>query len=367
MSCLGKSRLNEFNQNVINYLNEKSKSEQFDLKHQNFCIDWLLSEYNNQIYDLIYSNSKIGNDPNFLSKILERIVDLFENTDKKDLPFFFKSEPLRRFLSILELITDNYTYTPNQLNDLKGLKNVLNFLSFTKYQICTEPEEKISNFLNYFIEILKKKYKIELNDLFIIRHRLYGYETYLKDFIQNLSVNNNFTQSDLETLKIISSELKDINSVYLILKIIDRQSDSKLSCELVDIFWSLFDILNIDQKINLIFMIYQLNEIRIKKTSIFCLQEKNFDNEFTVCLNQISATSDQDEIVSFSNLIRNEILFQHNQILTNIQLNKFSFQLKKLFFWLNKIFFINFKNLILKKVIVSFFNEKFKIKNIKMY
>ncbi|RNA10618.1 hypothetical protein BpHYR1_024424 [Brachionus plicatilis] len=257
LSCLNKQRMDKFNKNLLIFLNEKASSGQFDLKFINFSIDWLLSEFNCQIYKLIHSNLNLKIDLFYLTKILDKIIDSFECVHKKDLQHFLKSEPFKRFLSVLDLITHNFTNLPEKTK-INNLKKVLNFLSFVTHQMSIEPQQPVNEFLNYLVMIIKKNYGLEFDEFFAIRHKLYGYEKYLKDFTQNLFLDKtkNLTQSDLEILKLASNELADLD---------------------------------------LIFMIYQLREIKIQKDTVLCLQDENFDKEFTVSLNQVSATSDQDE------------------------------------------------------------------------
>ena len=289
----------------MNFFTEKSCSGQFYIKEIDFCINWLLNEYNFEIYNLIYTNLNQNFNPIYLTKIIDKIINHFEITHKDNLHSFLGSEIFKRLFDILRLITIDFSLMPDIIK-IKNLKDVLNFLSFVQYEISTKQDSSNTKFLNYFVEIIKQNYDMELDELFAIRHKLYGHENFLKDLIQNLSLNKskNISLNDLETMKLALDELTDVNSTYLVLKIVDHHSNSVYGLELKEIFWSLFNRFNIDQKISLIFMIYQLKEITIINFSVGCCQDKNFENYLTVCMNQVSATSDQDEEVS---LVENQI------------------------------------------------------------
>lgn len=299
MNCLNKSRLSQFNESLLNFLIEKSSCGQFNTKEVNFCINWLLNEYNVEINNLVNINLKQNFNPIYLFKIIDKIIDHFEIAQKNDLPSFLVSETFKRLFGILTLISNNFNFKPDNIK-IKNLKRVLNFLSFVQYEVSTKQDNSNKKFLNYYVEILRRNYNMELDELFAIRYKLYGYEKFLKDLIQNLSLQKDkkLSLNVLETLKSASNDLTDTNSVYLILKIVDHEPDNELCLELKKFFWSLFDHLNFDKKLNLVFMIYQLKEIITKNFSVVCLLDKNFDNYFTICMNQVSSTSEQDEDVS---------------------------------------------------------------------
>ncbi|CAF0870957.1 unnamed protein product [Brachionus calyciflorus] len=348
LSCLEREKVEELQFKLIDYLNKRSKKLNFDTKCIYFCTDCCLSNINRseklkffELIELNLTNYK-GISTYYLNKILENVIDNFDQ-DKQ-------LEKLEDTVKILKILTLNFTHIPETVQ-LNCLNLLVDFLAFLKHEQLYSALKKIQidSFLEYMCVLLDREYGIIFDESFIIRHKLNGYEDFLNDYLNRLFDDNvkTTTQRDLETLKCVRIKLINLKCVYSLLKIVDimhRNGDTSEN-EFKDFFWELFDNLDLEIQIDLIFKIYKDREITLtEKASVLCLDETNFNHELTLVLNQLSLNSGDDEkyLRKITRLLCKSAKIIIERLIFNILSNKSQVQsFSKIIFKFSKLFKID--------------------------
>jgi hypothetical protein len=215
---------------------------------------------------------------------------------------------LDKSINLASLLTDEFSLT--DLIKFNDLRSSLYFLSFLIHESEFEAGstvhsgEQLERFKNYLKYITEAEYKISVDVHFIIRHRLFGFRRFLTSFAFNYS-QTGFSRVELDDLNAVKNELKDSNSVYSILKILDflmqSGSNGDLRSDTELLFWFLFEELSMGDKLDLVHNVYSKRELTLSESSLSCLYEnQSFNNEFTIVINQLSAKNFDDLKVKFS-------------------------------------------------------------------
>ncbi len=208
----------------------------------------------------------------------------------------------KKLIMLLSVLTNKFSDPVNI--ELINLRSCLYFLSFLIHETELNSDLKVTNDINkadslksYLRKELKTNYELEVGSNFIIRHRLFGFRQFIDRFM--FDSNHDFTKTDLEILNLIKGELKDKRSVYFILKTLNRLHEinpiAELKSETEDLFWSVFDQLSLDEKLDVITDAFTNHELLLNENSLSCLFEnQKFNNEFTIVINQLSAKNYDD-------------------------------------------------------------------------
>lgn len=273
-----------------------------------------LIDFKSKIYDLIQEfeiDPLFGTDfENYLNKVLEKIfftIGLLSPEIKRiDKNLFYEESNQKNIsscLNILSILTKNFTYLPsNPAISFSNLRMVFEFWSFLEHEktYSNLSDENSILTLEYLKKIIDLNLKLNLDIYFIIRHKLYGFERFLNDFILNKHANNfEFIEEDFKCLDCVKDEIKSVDNVYSVLKIMDKIKNLDLRSKLQELFWSIFDELTFKDKLSLIYQIYQLSELKMTiSNAVVCLHEDNFSNELTTAINQLSADNFDDNKVT---------------------------------------------------------------------
>ncbi len=152
--------------------------------------------------------------------------------------------------------------------------------------------------LSYLIDLVEKNFLVKFNEYFIIINKLTGYEEFFKKVVLSKKCGD-LSLEDLECLQNCMEQLKNEQEVYFLLKNLDSPLTSQsVVSGLTQIFWSLFDKLDPKSGINLIFRMYDSNELRLTNDgSIFCLDTADMRSNLEVGIKQISFANCDDPMI----------------------------------------------------------------------
>ena len=264
----------------------------------------LIVRYKTTIYR-IYQKFQIIDENNiFLNNVFEMI---FECLNLYEYKYDLKScEVLENAYSNnidkLKIYFDLILFISNQSNDyqikvLKNIKIYLNFIAFL--EIKHNDLFKCQLIFNKIINFIRSRYNITYNYDLIIKHKLYGYKKYIFDEILNDSINE-IDFCKLNLLKTVENDLVDEYVINLILKLLENSKRDLIQSELRKLFWSLFDKFSFNQRKSLVYNIYDNNKFNLNiNGAISCLVDKNFKNNLNITINQISASSFDDQEVYY--------------------------------------------------------------------
>lgn len=144
-----------------------------------------------------------------------------------------------------------------------------------------------------------KKFTMELDSNFIIQNRLPGHKFFLKTRLLNEEF---FSENCLITLNSVKDLLiNDYMNVYLVfLKIIDAPKSIKKQ-KIVEFYWSLFDALLFDEKLDLVNLIVTNLRFKLEKEeSLSCLiDQKTFYYKLAVTINKLSSNDSENSEVLY--------------------------------------------------------------------
>ncbi len=281
------------------------------LKNAKYCSKFY-TDLELELLKIVAENSRgVKLDPsdrnNFLNSILNSFfawLDISAGTSSENRlreAFEANALSLRSLSVLLSVLT-------NEFSDLEGvelvdLRSSLYFLSFliheAEFETASDTHHAVLK--SYLTRAIKVNYKLKIDKNFVIRHQLFGFRQFLNSSIFDSSPRE-FVESDLEILNLIKNELRDKQSVYAVLKIVDGlyriNPLGELKSETELLFWSLFEQLALDEKLSLICDAYTKREFLLTQSSLSCLYENQvFNNEFTVVINQLSGKNFEDSMV----------------------------------------------------------------------
>lgn len=161
---------------------------------------------------------------------------------------------------------------------------------------------------NHYME----SFKIELNSHFVIQNQLPGFRYFLQCLLNEAAYP---TEECFKTF-LSAKELliKEYRNVFLIFLKLDSLEKTKLKNLMVDFFWTLFDSLEFDEKIEIIQLLATSSKIKRKKDGSICsLYEKiSFNNETVLFINKLSFDNFENKEVFF--IIKLFLEFSTDQI-----------------------------------------------------
>jgi hypothetical protein len=170
-----------------------------------------------------------------------------------------------------------------------SLPNALELLSLMSLM---KKNEKLNQFYLYFKRLIEFSYDLDFNDYFIMKNRLVGFELLLGKNIFEMKNFDQLSEKDLEVLRCVKNHLKSETNLYLLLKMLNtlKINESNLHLEFLDLFWSIFDEVNLDIKLSLIAnKIYKYHELKLTDSnSLMCLLDASFNSCLIITINQLS-------------------------------------------------------------------------------
>lgn len=237
-----------------------------------------LGSYVNKSFHLIFKHLGLDKSTN-MSR--EELICLEKQLKQS---FEVNQDMIKCVSDLLSILTQRFTLT---VDTLTPLRTYLYFLSLLRHE---SQFKELDDYLNL---VVGDKYQFYVDNLFIIRHRLYKFTHLVNSSI--FSKSDGITQDDLDVLRVIVDDLKQPSSVYSILRFV--QSSNKFKSEFQALFWELFDKLTMSDKLNLIHEAYSINRLEISENKwLKCLYEaESFNTQFITVVNRLSANSHEDE------------------------------------------------------------------------
>ena len=276
------------NSSSIQKLQTDLKNIVYKTKVCNLCI----TDYLNEIFDTMTQFQYQINQSACLRD------DLFEKEFLNDSSRFVNA------LELLSFLTNGFIIDLDELKTLKltNLNSILYLLSFfvdKQESLCF-----ISNLdllISFLKQYIKMNFEIEFNIYFIIRHRLFNYMNLIYTNILNedLIVHQkdkkySYTIDDVIMLENEIDQLKRPNNVYLIsriLKMNNKINNKILKLRLKNLFWNLFNSLELGFRIESIKLIYENLEPDDDSNWNKNIIQDNFNQESVVLINQLSANN----------------------------------------------------------------------------
>jgi hypothetical protein len=255
-----------------------------------YCLEKILSHMHNwiRLFDKIDAEQQNLNsfDNQFNERMLKSIQLVSYLTSKFTEP---KSKSLATICLRNLLQTTSFLYTEQE--------NLLKFNHFSA--------QLISQFYDYLVDLIEKKFNLEFDEHFIMRHRFYGFEKLINKMLQTNSRLLNFNMKDLQSCIYNKNVLNNPDLVFCLLRALDcRTTDNQtiLKTKLTELFWQTFEMLKLTDKIDLIYGINSQIEMACNiactsDKSITCLSYGSFNSELTLVLNQLSSNSSTDSCV----------------------------------------------------------------------
>lgn len=137
---------------------------------------------------------------------------------------------------------------------------------------------------NYYME----SFKIELNSHFVIRNQLPGFRYFLQCLLNNAAYpTEECFQTFLSAKELLIKEYRNVFLIFLKLDLLEKTNVKNL---MVDFFWTLFDSLEFDEKIEIIQLLATSSKVKRKKDGSICsLYEKtSFNNDTVQFINKLS-------------------------------------------------------------------------------
>ncbi len=313
-------------------MNLKTKKESpFWQKCFNLLVDVCLffirkEDYSNAFLHLIFFQSdedfKIEDDGYNLNKCLNLILETlglhtYTKLDSDKIDYFERAlseryynsyiqQRLKYCLKLIGVITQNFQLNLSNFK-ITSLNQTLYLLSFLKHQIeCisdqqTDPEMFTLEilFFNYTKRLIEMKYKIVFDYFFLIKHELYGFRGYVeKNVLKADYAIKEFKFETLICLESVKESLNNVSHMYMLLKLIDELNDSIYAHRVEQLFWDLFEKLEFDKKVSLVYEVYDKFELGFdQNNSLICLVNTQFASDLTLTINQISNKIDQNNLV----------------------------------------------------------------------
>ena len=206
-------------------------------------------------------------------------------------------------IGMLNVLTERFSNLEIKFS-LIGLLRYFYFLSYliSKPNWDTESQHLICSLKEYLLKVFELNYNITFDFYFIIRHKLFGFRKLIDECIFN-KINNiqGFNRRDLDVLQLTKTNLKNVRSICLTLRIIDKlEQASEFFSEMISLFWYLFEEISFNEKLDVIFDIYNKHDITLNDNMLICMYENQaFNNEFTIAVNQLSAKNLEDHKVLY--------------------------------------------------------------------
>jgi hypothetical protein len=262
----------------------------------------LVLKYKTTLHCIYQKFEVIDKDNKFLNKIFGKIFECLQldryKYDEKSCMVLKKIyedniDKLSLYFDLILLVTS--VSNDYQIKYLKNLKICLNLIAIIEKN--SDDQFKCQPIFNVIKKYVKIHYKITYNYDLIIKHKLFGYKDYIFDKLLNDSINEiNFCQ--LHLLKVVQNDLIEENSINLILKLLENCKENLIESELRKLFWLLFDKFPFNQKKILAYNFYNQKIFKFNKYGgISCLLDMKFKNDLIFTVNQISASSFDDQEV----------------------------------------------------------------------
>ena len=269
--------------------------------NKNYSSKPFINKLNIDLRELIYKNICKLDAKSYINELLSVMmqfyqyngVDINENEYEKS---FYENSAFEKALDLMNLLTNGFECENSfKLNNLNSVLYLLSFLSMK--QGCLHQTENLSLFYKFMKDYLMISYSIDFSDYFIIRNRLYGYLNLIhkkilnEDMIINQSNKYSYTIDDVVILENEIEQLKEPKHLYLIsriLKMNNKINNKALKLRLKALFWNIFNNFELDNRIQTIKIIYENLEISDINWNKNIIQE-NFNQEFMVLINQLSA------------------------------------------------------------------------------
>jgi len=295
----------------------------------NICIfNISKGNYSNLFVNLIFNQQedlRIEDDGYFFNKCLNLMLETLElhnwrckkknfeeitSFEKAFSERYYQSHLQIKFkycLKLIDVTSRNFQVCAENLKII-SMNQTLYLLSFLKHELeCfsdkqTDPDMFTLEilFFNYTKRSIETNYKLVFNSFFIIKHELYGFRRSLEENILKADFKTNgFKFESLVCLESVKEYLKNVSDMYKLLKLIEQLIDSRYFVQVERLFWYLFEILAFDQKVLLVYEVYDKLELSFdQNNSLVCLYNSQFESDLTLAINQISNNTDQSNIVS---------------------------------------------------------------------